>query len=461
MATIKKALPREPLAGNWLEQLDGVMLDLDAASGGGDRVLRAMEPSVVEAPPETLLRIRPGRIGITSLQPFENVVESMGEDDTYSLEIVSSGGQTDLIVRTTYPERAAQQIKAHYSGCVIDRVSADEDPMVMGDGEVGYRHVLHPSGDEWLPFKVYEERQVREGGDPFIDVLGGMKGDDLRVGERLVSRVVVRQQPHDWSEAWRARAMSGTGGENQAVAERERQRVVQESSQRQRAESRKDRQSDAQSAGNSSMDHHAVMLVTGIAVVALIGYAFHNLWDDGRVLEMLGYGVGVVFLAALAGLGLWKIGFFRKAKEPTYYDPEQVRIRISGSAFKLEVQTLVFLGAGEANARKIAPRSCLGTVNRVYRGFDNPLGARFELEDYSGASARGRLAASGGQGQLGLAAAAAALVHGGVQALRIFPQGAADRCDRAEGSRGLLAYPGWRCGGRGAQTGAKQGARAA
>ena len=380
MATIKKALPREPLAGNWLEQLDGVMLDLDAASGGGDRVLRAMEPSVVEAPPETLLRIRPGRIGITSLQPFENVVESMGEDDTYSLEIVSSGGQTDLIVRTTYPERAAQQIKAHYSGCVIDRVSADEDPMVMGDGEVGYRHVLHPSGDEWLPFKVYEERQVREGGDPFIDVLGGMKGDDLRVGERLVSRVVVRQQPHDWSEAWRARAMSGTGGENQAVAERERQRVVQESSQRQRAESRKDRQSDAQSAGNSSMDHHAVMLVTGIAVVALIGYAFHNLWDDGRVLEMLGYGVGVVFLAALAGLGLWKIGFFRKAKEPTYYDPEQVRVRISGSAFEMEVQTLVFLGAGETNARNRATQ-LLSTVNRVYRGFDNPLGARFEVED--------------------------------------------------------------------------------
>ena len=166
------------------------------------------------------MRIRPPRVGDASLQSFENVLESMGEGHIYSLEIMSRKGATELLVRSQYPERVAQHVASHYPGCVVEWVKPEGDPMVVGEGEVAYRYVLHPSGDEWLPFQVYGERQVRDGGDPFINVLAGMHGGELRDGERLVSRLVVRQQPHDWSEEWRARGMSGTGGQNQLVAER-------------------------------------------------------------------------------------------------------------------------------------------------------------------------------------------------------------------------------------------------
>ena len=326
---------------------------------------------------ERLLRVRPGRVGITTLQSFENVLESMGDGHVYSLEIVSDGGATELLVRTTYPERMTQHIASHYPGCVIERVPAEEDPMVMREGETGYRHLLHPVGDEWLPFQVYGEQQVRDGGDPFIDILGGMMGVDLRKGERLVSRLVVQQQEHDWSEAWRARGMSGTGSENQKIAERERRRVVEEDNERRQREASNQRKAAAEAV---NVDDWIVPIII-LGVCAAIGWFLYQLWSEEKIFQFFAYGVSAVVGLIVVLLGLWKIGAFKgkPVEEDKYYDPEQVSVRISGSAFQFEVQTVAFLGAGGSNARNRAMQ-LLSTVNGVYRGFDNPLGCRFEVE---------------------------------------------------------------------------------
>ena len=337
--------------------------------------------SAVEARTETLLRIRPARGGVTSLQTFENVLEALGEGHVYSLETVSSDGQTDLMVRTIYPERVAQHVASHYPGSEIDRVPADSDPMMMREGETGYRHVLHPSGDEWLPFQVYDDREVRDGGDRFIDVLGGMMGVDLRAGERLVSRNVLRQQPHDWSEAWRTRALSGTGGENQAVADQERRRVAEEDNERRERRSQRERQRAAPAyVSNSSLDHDIVLAATVGAIILGAVYFMYQLWDSDKMVLFWLCGLGVLVLCGVAPFILKKMGMFKKKEEPKYYDPDQVRIRISGSAFEAEVHTVVFMGASDASFRQRAMQ-LLTTVNGVYRGFDNPLGARFAVED--------------------------------------------------------------------------------
>ena len=326
---------------------------------------------------ESLLRIRPGRVGVTTLQSFENVLESMGEGHVYSLEIVSVNGDTELLVRTTYPERVAQHIFSHYPGCVIERVFREDDPMVMREGETGYRHVLRPVGDEWLPFQVYGEQQVRDGGDPLIDVLGGVMGVDLRAGERLVSRVVLRQQPHDWSESWRARGMSGTGGENQLVAERERRRLMEEDNERRKRDS--SRQGDPKYEGSGADDYIVPFIVLGLC--AALAWFLYQLWEEDKIFQFWAYGVGAIFGITILALGAWKMGMFKgkKGEEAKYYDPEQVSVRISGSAFQVEVHTLAFLGGGGTNARNRATQ-LLSTMNGVYRGFDNPLGCRFDVE---------------------------------------------------------------------------------
>ena len=349
--------------------------------GDGTLVLRLDgKVGVAEEQEETLLRIRPGRVGVTTLQTFENVLESMGDGHVYSLEIVSQNGEIELLVRTTFPERVAQHISSHYPGSVIESVMGDEDPMMMKEGETGFRHVLHPSGDEWLPFQVYDEQQVRDGGDPFIDVLGGMMGVDLRVGERLVSRIVLRQQPHDWSEDWRARAMSGTGGENQIVAEKERRRVAEDAEESRRKFS--DTQRRSYQNVNDSGAHELVAVFVGLMTCVIVSYFLHQLWTEDKVFEFFVYGVGALVLFGVLAVGAWKLGLFRgkKVEEAKYYDPEQVGVRISGSAFQAEVHTMVFLGAGETNVLNRA-RQLLNTVNGVYRGFDNPLGCRFRVEE--------------------------------------------------------------------------------
>lgn len=349
--------------------------------GDGTLVLRLDDKvGVAEEREETLLRIRPGRVGVTTLQTFENVLESMGDGHVYSLEIVSQNGEIELLVRTTFPERVAQHISSHYPGSVIQSVMGDEDPMMMKGGETGFRHVLHPSGDEWLPFQVYDEQQVRDGGDPFIDVLGGMMGVDLRVGERLVSRIVLRQQPHDWSEDWRARAMSGTGGENQIIAEKERRRVAEDAEESRRKFS--DTQRRSYQNVNDSGAHELVAAFVGLMACVMVAYFLHQLWTEDKLVQFWVYGVGALLLFGLVIVGAWKLGLFRgkKVEEAKYYDPEQVGVRISGSAFQVEVHTLVFLGAGGTNALNRA-RQLLNTVNGVYRGFDNPLGCRFRVEE--------------------------------------------------------------------------------
>ena len=276
--------------------------------GDGTLVLRLDDKvGVAEEREETLLRIRPGRVGVTTLQTFENVLESMGDGHVYSLEIVSQNGEIELLVRTTFPERVAQHISSHYPGSVIQSVMGDEDPMMMKEGETGFRHVLHPSGDEWLPFQVYDEQQVRDGGDPFIDVLGGMMGVDLRVGERLVSRIVLRQQPHDWSEDWRARAMSGTGGENQVLAEKERRRVAEDDEESRRKFS--DTQRKSYQNVNESGTHGMIAAFVVLMACVMVSYFLHQLWTEDKLVQFWVYGVGALLFVRFGGSGALEVGF--------------------------------------------------------------------------------------------------------------------------------------------------------
>ena len=63
-----------------------------------------------------------------------------------------------------------------------------------------------------------------------------------------------------------------------------------------------------------------------------------------------------------------------------FYDPEQVAIRISGAAFRMEVQTIAVLNGVDEGAGMRAERLLDGVVS-AYKGFDNPLGCKFDVSD--------------------------------------------------------------------------------
>ena len=171
---------------------------------------------------ETLIRVRPPRTGEHTLLSFENLLESLDFNEPMSLELVAEGEQVSMFIRSMHPDRVVQQMLAHYPEVDLEFVADEDDPLKVGDSEAAWMQRLEPDGDDYLPFQIYDDVGLLEhGSDPFIDMIGGMRSD-IQTGERLISRVLLWQKPHDWSEVWRAKAMSGAGSENQQSAETER-----------------------------------------------------------------------------------------------------------------------------------------------------------------------------------------------------------------------------------------------
>lgn len=320
----------------------------------------------------TLLRIMPPRAGEYSLLSFVNVLEALGDTHTFSLELASVGGRTELLARTFYPSLLEQHIESHYAGVEIDVVSPDDDPLRAGDDEVAVRRIMRPEGDEWLPFQTYDTRDSLEQADPFIDVLGVMNGANLRAGERLVSRVVLRQQPHDWSEAWRARGMSGAGSENQTAVEEQRKGD--------RDQSKEKSSKPSQSGSDMPFGHEFVIGGGLLLILAVLAYYVYGFWQNRELISAALLLVGGIVGLGAVGYFAWRLGFFgQKSAAAAFHDPEQVRVRISGGAFRVEVQVIAFTSRKEGNGLSRGGRMLEGVIG-AYRGFDNPLGCRFSVE---------------------------------------------------------------------------------
>ena len=333
---------------------------------------------------EVLLRVSPPRVGEQSLLSFANVLESLGEGHVFSLEILSDGGERTLLVRTIYPERVVQQFETHYPGCSVEQLSHAEDPLKFSEGRSGWRHILRPDGDEWLPFQVYDERNELAMADPFLDVMSSM-GQDLHSGEQVVTRVVLEQQPHNWSEEWRAKALSGAGSENQTQIDSNRRdlqeqdrREVQKGNQRNQSGGGYQRQGNSNP--NSMIAGHELMYLLVIGVAAALGIKFAlDLWNDGRVVEVIVYGIIGLLCVGVVVFLAWRFDLFGKKKVVNFHDPDEVAVRISGAAFRVEVQIIALLEGDDGSVRLRAGRLLEGVVS-AYRGFDNPLGCRFAVE---------------------------------------------------------------------------------
>lgn len=321
----------------------------------------------------TLLRVKPPHLGEHTLLSFENLLESLDAEEPFSLELVAEHRGLYMLVRSEHPDRVAQQLRAHYPELELKYIERREDPLTFGEEENVWMQTLRPSGSEWLPFQVYDDTGVLDyGSDPFIDMLGSLSSD-VRPEERLVSRLVLSQKSHDWSEAWRGRAMSGAGSENQRATETERMAQQLERSRQGQTPKRENASTGATDVMSDSITQWILYLVISAMAVLLIGLWFRRLWESGQVLQIALY--AVVGAGAIGGIGFlfWKLGFFRKMPKQEYYDPQQVATRISGSAFRLEVQLFAVV-SGESR-----PRELLEPVVAAYRSFDNPLGCRFDV----------------------------------------------------------------------------------
>lgn len=334
---------------------------------------------------EALLAVRPPRSGEQSLMTFANMLEALGEGHTFSLEVLNLGGQTSLLIRTVYPDRVVSQLESHYPGCSVEWLDSSEDPLQMADDESGWRIVLKPGGEQWMPFQVYDERKELTTADPFLDVLSGVK-QGVRGKERILTRTMLDKKSQDWSEAFRAKALAGAGGENQALLEEEK-RQERESERREMLRNRggssggRSQSSAPDGKGTSLMVEHGWLYLMVLAIFGLAGWqVVTNFIDQGRIIELIAWSVVGALLLGGAAFLTYKKGWFRRKPDSTFYDPDQVAIRISGSAFRMEVQTIAVLNGVDEGVGMRAERLLDGVVS-AYKGFDNPLGCRFDVSE--------------------------------------------------------------------------------
>lgn len=189
--------------------------------------------------------------------------------------------------------------------------------------------------------------------------------------------MLLSERDRNWSERWRNQAIAGSGSANQLAVDAMR---------------REERGSEAagqKGDGTSTDGQFLQLLLIVIGMVALVAFVYlrHTLisiWSEYRV-ELFAF--GALGLLSLAGLGyllhrtgivgaLSRSRFFSGSPEPMFYDPDQVRLRVSGAAFRLEVQLYALLG--DSRARTEVIERVLRPVVASYRRFDSPVGARFE-----------------------------------------------------------------------------------
>ena len=198
---------------------------------------------------------------------------------------------------------------------------------------------------------------------------------DVQPGERVVSRLVLKQKPHNWSEEWREKALSGAGSENQQTLETDR--VTKQEERANRSNPRRSSDVASKEGPTGGVSDTTVYVLAGSLVVVIAGMFLRQFWMGGDYGLVIGFGVAAVAAVCVIGLlmralklGLWS------DRSSKFYDPQQVGLRVGGAAFSMRIEVMAVLK--ERGNRSRADK-LLEPVVAAYKSFDNPLGCRFGI----------------------------------------------------------------------------------
>ncbi len=293
-----------------------------------------------------LLAVTPPRTGERTLLGVENMLQSIAVPEPFSLEMAGDVDGVTLMARCLDDQVVRQQISTHYPQARIREVPPEDDPMRLDEGERAWSMTLRASGPDYVPLRTFRDDDLLDpGSDPILALLGALS--DLKVGERVVSRLMLRSLGPDWSQPHMDRA------HKRPVAE------------------------PRESTYSSQVGHHqfqvnAMLFLLLAALPVLQGY----LWvRAGETWKAVLLGVGIAAALTFAGWAWWRIKKWRSR----VYDPLLVKEKVSRIAFDGEIQVIAVLPEGEPTERRERARELLDPVAAAYRHYDHPAGARFKV----------------------------------------------------------------------------------
>ena len=132
-------------------------------------------------PGPVLLQITPPRTGQRTLLGVENLLQSIAVPEPFSLELSAGGSGISLMIRCLGDELVLGQVATHYPQARVREVGPDADPVRLRDGEQAWSLTLRSSGPEYVPLRVFQDRDLLdEGSDPLLAPLGAVVGAGTR-----------------------------------------------------------------------------------------------------------------------------------------------------------------------------------------------------------------------------------------------------------------------------------------
>ena len=293
--------------------------------------------------PPVLLAVTPPRTGERTLLGVENLLQSIAVPEPFSLELAGDSNGVTLLARCQDGQVVRSQLSAHYPQARIRQVPVDEDSIFVHRGEHAWGLTLRAGGPEYVPLRTFRDDDLLDAGsDPLLSVIGALS--NLREGERVLARLLLRSLGPDWSQAHQQRAFKDPGYQRPDPSYTYQTKPLQ-------------------------LDG-VTMAVLGVgALIALRGY----LWvQQGEILKTALLAAGSLLGITVAGWAWWR---WKQARSRVH-DPLLIKEKVGRIAFEGELEIIAVLpdGVGEQRANEV-----LESVAAAYRHYDHPAGARFKV----------------------------------------------------------------------------------
>ena len=292
-----------------------------------------------------LLAVTPPRTGERTLLGVENLLQSVAVPEPFSLELAGDARGVNLMVRCQDDRVVRSQVSAHYPQARIRQVPPEKDPLHIAEDEQAGSITLRVDGPEYVPLRTFRDDDLLDpGSDPLLAVIGAPS--NLRDGERVVARLLLRSLGPDWSQAHQVRAHKRAVPENREPSYTYQTKPLQ-------------------------LDGVTMAVLGAGALAALRGY----LWvQDGEYLKAALLAAGSLSAAVVAGWAWWR---WKQARSRVY-DPLLVREKVSRVAFEAELQLTAVIPGAERLPRV---GELLTPLVAAYRHYEHPAGAGFRVGD--------------------------------------------------------------------------------
>ncbi len=293
-----------------------------------------------------LLEVTPPRSGERTLLGVENLLASIAVPEPFALELAGDEHGLTLMVRCLDDQVVRGQIATHYPQARIHELPAEEDPLLLAEGEQAWSMTLRASGPEYVSLRVFRDDDLLDAGsDPLLSLLGALSAP--AEGERVVARLLLRSLGPEWAQAHQVKAY---------------ERPLPE--QRQTAPT-----AQVRSQGTEGLAM-AVLAVVGLGAVR--GYQWVQ---AGEIWKTVALGAGIAGVLALAG---WARQRWQRSRNRVH-DPLLIKEKVSRIAFDAEIEVTAILPALEPKEGRKRARALLDPVAAAYRHYDHPAGARFTV----------------------------------------------------------------------------------